>query len=214
MANKFNTYNESFQGNALPGNWTAFTGGSATLSYSSAGAQVNYPATTSSSTDGDITLATQYDLTANRVFLNIRGVPTGSTSSDCAFKLRASGSGSNLIGWLWEGGTMFAQQVVATVQSNLTSFAFNATAHAWWSIRETAGTTYWETSPDGINWTVRFSVANPITVTSMDCLIAGTCFGVDTNNTPFIWRSFNLNNSIHPVNRGPRPHPFSPGLAR
>src|SRR5512139_3874531 len=38
---------------------------------------------------------------------------------------------------------------------NTTSVTYNATDHRWWRIRESAGTIYWDTSPDGNNWTNR-----------------------------------------------------------
>ncbi len=214
MASKFNTINEPFTGVALPGGWATFAAGSATFAYSTGGAQVVYPASTSNTFDGEVNTTTQYDLTGNRVFVNVLNVPAGATSTDCFMTVRASGSNTNRLEILWEAGTLYMQKIVASAQTNLTSFTYNATTHAWWSIRENGGTTYWETSPDGINWTVQFSATNPITVTSMDYDIGSACFGVDNNNTAFTWRSFNLNNPSHPVNRGLRPHLFSPGLAR
>src|SRR5690606_15594236 len=38
---------------------------------------------------------------------------------------------------------------------------YNAVDHAWVRIREDAGTLYWETAPDGHDWTVRRSVESP-----------------------------------------------------
>jgi len=39
------------------------------------------------------------------------------------------------------------------------SFPYNAVNHAWWKIRESGGTAFFETSPDGLNWTAFHSVA-------------------------------------------------------
>jgi hypothetical protein len=38
---------------------------------------------------------------------------------------------------------------------------YDPDAHAWLRLRETAGTLYWETSPDGIGWTTRRSATSP-----------------------------------------------------
>src|SRR5512139_903105 len=38
---------------------------------------------------------------------------------------------------------------------NATSITYNATDHRWWRVRESAGTIYWDTSPDGNTWTNR-----------------------------------------------------------
>jgi hypothetical protein len=34
---------------------------------------------------------------------------------------------------------------------------YSATSHAWWRIRETSGSVYWETSADGQTWTIQAS---------------------------------------------------------
>jgi hypothetical protein len=41
---------------------------------------------------------------------------------------------------------------------------FDPSAHAWWRLRETSGTTYYETSADGHAFSVQGSVATPIGV--------------------------------------------------
>jgi len=38
---------------------------------------------------------------------------------------------------------------------------YDPTAHRWWRYREADGTLYWDTSPDGVNWTTRSSVTTP-----------------------------------------------------
>jgi hypothetical protein len=38
---------------------------------------------------------------------------------------------------------------------------YSATAHAWLRVRETGGTTYWDTSPDAATWTNRRSLTSP-----------------------------------------------------
>ncbi|GAA2929827.1 hypothetical protein [Streptomyces enissocaesilis] len=38
---------------------------------------------------------------------------------------------------------------------------YDPVAHAWLRLREDAGTLYWETSPDGMAWTVRRTAATP-----------------------------------------------------
>jgi len=47
------------------------------------------------------------------------------------------------------------------VDATQTLITFNATDHAWWRIRESAGTCYWDTSPDGIAWINRKTQASP-----------------------------------------------------
>jgi hypothetical protein len=42
-----------------------------------------------------------------------------------------------------------------------TTIAFSDTDHAWWRIRETGGTVFWDTAPDGLTWTNRKSQTSP-----------------------------------------------------
>lgn len=58
------------------------------------------------------------------------------------------------------GSSLFLRLIVATTVTD-TVIPYDATAHAWWRIREDAGTVYWETSPDGATWTTRRSAATP-----------------------------------------------------
>ncbi|MET9517034.1 hypothetical protein [Streptomyces sp. NPDC002994] len=46
--------------------------------------------------------------------------------------------------------------------------AYDPAAHAWLRLREDAGTLRWETSPDGLTWTVRRSAATPAWATQTD----------------------------------------------
>lgn len=170
--------------------WTQFTGGSATMSYSGPGAAVVFPGTTSSSTDGDLSSATTYSLISSQALMSVTSVSGASAANtDCVLRLKADAS--NYVQIFYEAGTIFFSKVVATVQTNITSTAYSAATHAWWQIRESSGTTYWETSKDGLTWTTQTSQANPITLTALTVVIGGISFGVDTNATSFRFRFFN-----------------------
>lgn len=196
-----NTLQDPFIGaNLNTALWTQFTGGSATMSYGN-GASTVFPATTSGSTDGDLSSIGTFDMTGNGAFLNVMSVPlAAAANTDCSFLLKKDAS--NYLQIQVEAGTIFAQKVVANVQTNITSQAYSPTKHAWWQIRESGGTTFWEFSTNPLNgWTLFTSQANPITVTAMTVLIAGVCFGVDTNPAPFTFRYFNV-----PFANGPYRH--------
>ncbi len=64
---------------------------------------------------------------------------------------------SNAVGFDVEWGTLyFIYSSNGTWHG--TSVPYSAANHASWRIREASGTTYWETSADGANWTQRWSV--------------------------------------------------------
>lgn len=187
-----NNLQDLFNQNTLnTGKWTQFIGGSATMSYSSTGAQVTFPVATTSSTDGDITSKLPYDLTSSTAYLQVLGVSgVSATSTDCALWLRIDGS--NWVRWVYEAGTLFAQYQVAGVTTTLFSVTYSAVTHLYWRIRESGGTTFWDTSADGSSYINQASVANPIALTNLFVLISGTSFGVDISPTPFIWNNFNI----------------------
>lgn len=170
--------------------WTQFTGGSATVSYSALGAQTNFPATTSSSTDGDISSIATYDMTSSSIFAQILGVSgSGATHTDCQFATRIDSS--NYLRWVYEAGTIFAQWSLAGSTTTEFSVAYNAATHKYWKIGESAGTITWSTSADGVTFTSRATTGDPISVSALTVLIAGTCFGADTSPTPFKWNNLN-----------------------
>jgi hypothetical protein len=63
--------------------------------------------------------------------------------------------GSNYVQWLYQQGTLYGISIVGGVRTNVAVLTYDSVAHAWWRIRESAGTTYWETTADGSAWTQR-----------------------------------------------------------
>lgn len=87
------------------------------------------------------------------------------TATNALTQVNVTYDSSNFIGFQQKGGTLYAFKVVAGVTTNVSTAAYNATNHRWWRIRESGGTTYWDTSTDGLTWTNFTSTANPITLT-------------------------------------------------
>lgn len=205
FSNKIGDFVDAFNQTTLNiGRWVQFTAGSATMAYASTGASTTFPTTSSSSTDGDIDSTMGYDLTGSSVILHVISKTSG-TSNDNNLTLKAANSLTNIYQWQIENGTLFAQYVVASAQTNAFSVAYSATTHAWLRIRESGGTTFWDTSTDGITWTNRFSVANKITLTNLFIDIGAVSFGVDTSAGTYKWASLN----IAPVVTVPTPRTLS-----
>ena len=76
--------------------------------------------------------------------------------------------------------------------TDLGAITLDTTAHRWCRIRESNGTIYVDTAPDGSTWTNRWSVANPWPVTAMYAYLwaggGGADYGVfdNVNTTPSI----------------------------
>lgn len=60
---------------------------------------------------------------------------------------------------------------VGFVDQSSQTLGYDATDHAWLRIRESGGTLYWETAPDGRTWTVRFSTLSPSWVSATDIAV-------------------------------------------
>lgn len=181
---------DRFDQNALNASlWSQFTGGSATFTYGPTGAQVNFPSSSTSSTDGDITSNSAYNLTGSAASLQVLSVASVTTFADNTIQLIQSAG--NVLAMQVENGIIYAQKVVAGSQTNVASLTYNATTMKWWRIRESGGTIFWDYSADGLSWTNLGSVANPFAVTALTVNISGTCFQAETNPGTFKWNNFN-----------------------
>jgi hypothetical protein len=75
---------------------------------------------------------------------------------------------------LVENGTTLIAGVFNTAdEGQRNSIAFAADQHRYWRIREAAGTTYWETSPDRADWTELHSEANPFPPEHVHGIVSG-----------------------------------------
>jgi hypothetical protein len=81
--------------------------------------------------------------------------------------LTASKDGSNWINMaVWDGVIGVTRKVAGTL-SHPCTLPYVPERHRWLRLREEAGTTYWETSPDGDAWEVLYSQANPFILTAL-----------------------------------------------
>jgi hypothetical protein len=150
---KWGAYSTNFPGSGttLPSGWFGY--GTRSIS----GNKLRYPITGSNYAG-----ATRYgdDLLASQILCRVEPGATGVCGID-----------------VYDGGTIRAQiqfnggTITFKVNgSTLASMAYNATDHAWWQVRESAGTLYLETSPTGApgTWTTRGSAATPAGMDTAD----------------------------------------------
>ncbi len=195
---KISTLVDPFVSTALNTNlWNQFTAGGATFTYGN-GCTVNYPASATSSTDGDLSSSLTYDLTASSAFLEVLSVPNAGTNADAAFELRVDAN--NMFLFEVEASAIYAQYLVGGARTTLNSVLFNPVTQKWWRIREAAGTIYWEVSSDGLTWSIYASVANPLVITALTVVISGTCYQNETNAGAFTWMNLNTPSSEGPYN--------------
>jgi hypothetical protein len=105
-----------------------------------------------------------YTLTGSSVHVRVFPPAAGGTAVYAAAQLVVSTptDGTDLIMEINAAtGLLYAANRVGYSDGSQVSIAYSATGHAWLRIREAAGTTYWETSPDGLAWTTRRSSTSP-----------------------------------------------------
>lgn len=93
------------------------------------------------------------DLRGSSATVRVTRVPDGA-SSEVWLDLAQSTDNSSKVSIIYTGGIIQFRESVQG-RTDVTNLTYSATSHAWWRIREAAGVTYWETSPDGSAWTVR-----------------------------------------------------------
>lgn len=188
---KMATLQDNFTGNTLNATlWSSATGGTTTLSYSENGVSVNLPATATGSDAGIVYSNTTYDLTGS--YLAARILVTPNPATNAYGDLQAQISNENLVGWNIQGGTLEARYVLSGSITGVTSFSYNPGLHVFWRVRESGGTTYWDTSPNGTDWTNRASVANPITETALVAQVSASCYEPETSPGHFVLNSLNV----------------------
>lgn len=118
--------------------------------------------------------ARQYTLTGSKTTVRLVTVPspTGATSATCTFMVNAVTSGTR-IGFVVNSVTNQLQlkSDVSFSDAGQVNLTHSKTDHAWLRIREASGTVYWETSPNGSDWTVRRSAATPAWVGTDQVLV-------------------------------------------
>jgi len=143
---------------------------------------------------------TLYDWTSSAGYVQVLDFGDQSQANHIVcFEAIDTGGGANRIIVQATNGNLQAWKWVSNVQTQIGSnIALDQTNHRWLRIRESGGTTFWDTAPDGVNWTNRWSAANPITMTALYPLIVAGTSG-DTNPNSGAFDNFNC----------PEPSPFS-----
>ena len=86
----------------------------------------------------------------------------GSSATSVSMWIYSQTSGTRLR-WSYNavGNTLRAASEVGAVDADAVYVPYDPIAHAWIRIRQSGATLYFETSPDGWDWTVRRSLASP-----------------------------------------------------
>lgn len=108
-------------------------------------------------------------------YVHVQVVPPaadGATEAYAQLLVLSSTSGTNIT---FEIDTASNTVLMATrinfIDESSQTLGYSSADHAWLRIRETSGTVYWETAPDGRTWTVRHSTTSPTWVADADIAV-------------------------------------------
>ncbi|MEV0441801.1 hypothetical protein AB0I84_35135 [Streptomyces spectabilis] len=112
-----------------------------------------------------------WTLTGSKVTVKVAALPTAGAASTCVAGIYvASETAGTYLAFEHNRvtGQLLCLSTVGYTDGAATVLTYNPALHGWLRIRESAGTTYWETSHDGYAWTVRRSLATPAWVGTDD----------------------------------------------
>ncbi|MEU1008205.1 LamG-like jellyroll fold domain-containing protein [Streptomyces sp. NPDC005890] len=119
--------------------------------------------------DTSFTSAREWSLQSSRLTAKLATVPQANGSSNAAASMWVTSTTSGTrLGWRYDAvaGVLAAMSQTGFSDPTPTNLTYSAIDHAWLRVREWLGTVYWETSGDGVTWTVRRTLATPSWVTS------------------------------------------------
>ena len=144
-----------------------------------------------------------YDLTSSQAVISVMGTPSAVTNAYGFLTLGPAGT--TYLEWIILGGTLTANYYISGTKTTLVNLTYSPVTHAWWRIRESGGTSYWDTSPDGLSWVNQASVADPFTETQLFADIGAGCYENETNPGSFVVSDFNVTPAIAPAAALPGP---------
>jgi hypothetical protein len=135
-----------------------------------------------------LTAGQAYDLTTSSFFAKVTVPPVGSGSRETMMNVFSQSAlpQDNKIRIYCNGTTLSAQTILAGTLATVNSTAYNATTHAWWRIRETGGTVFYDYSPDSQAWTNFASVTAPAFVNKVAAGFASGYWGTESASDTYI----------------------------
>ena len=149
---------------------------------SATGGRLSLPVLSSYAAGCDTNTKGLYDLTGSSALVEAITPAVGAGGKEIFFEIQVdSANGESM--YVSGSSLYFREKVGGT--PNQTSIPYNATTHRWWRMRESGGSIFWDTSPDGTNWVNQRSKVAGISVTSMLVLFSAGYYGTESASTAF-----------------------------
>ncbi|MEW2301969.1 hypothetical protein AB0958_18680 [Streptomyces sp. NPDC006655] len=135
--------------------WGSITAGTATLD--TANDEVSLAVPTASGATNTFGTSTLYDATGSYVYAQVTVAANGAGNTKSIMRVRYDAN--NSIAIRYESGVFRLAVQNSGTTTNTTLPTYDPHMHRWWRLRESAGSFYADTSPDGLNWTTLASLA-------------------------------------------------------
>lgn len=197
---KFATLTDTFTATSLDtGKWNYSDGVSddPTVSYTSSGVNIAFPASSTSNTSGSISANNSYDLTDSEIVIKVDAVPLSSTNAEGIIWLKQSNAawnnGQDWIRMFKDATSLYFQSWDGGGIKLNASITYDADAHRWWKIHHSSSTLRFSTSPDGIVWTQQATTSvYAMNIASLWLEINALCYKAESNPGSFKVRNFNV----------------------
>lgn len=187
FAAAISTLTDNFDDNSISASWTADNSGGGTV------LETNQEIEMTSDLNGGSNYfftATTYDLTGTQVTIKL--VDAGNQAlNSWAVHFFLYKSGTEALSWRINLGNIKAIYGSWATGTTGATAAYDSNVYKYLKIREASGTTYWDYSTDGLNWTNFYSIANPfaVTVLEWDAAIVSTA---EASTTTLKFDDFNI----------------------
>jgi hypothetical protein len=136
------------------------------------GGQLTISLVPNQSSSATYATSTSFDLTGSSVVVEVPTAVTSASGSETAVSLFLPGDNGIELSES-QNHLHFGVQKAGTWTSN-GSMIYTAALQRWWRLRESAGTLYWDTSPDGKNWTSQAQLTPiPFPIDAVDLYLGG-----------------------------------------
>jgi hypothetical protein len=181
---------DTFSGSTPDPQWYPFSHGGVTPSQSGGELVITLPATTAGGSNyGGYDSARRFDLRGSRTFVEVN--QTVSTAGNAQTDFQVDGPKGEALSVSEEAGMLFATVSNGSSTSTLGSMPYDAVAQRWWQLRESQGTVYFETSPDGVTFTAFAMTPTPAFAPFVDVLLDAGTYQAETSTG--VARFANLN---------------------
>lgn len=189
---------DDFNDNSLDtAKWTNASSGTATVAETGQQIVMTPAASVAGANYAVLDSAKPYNLLGSNCYVQLVSAMNLGANKDSSFFVYIDAN--NAVGFILQFSatvmTLKTMQKVAgvtTLAVTIFSAATYDATHRWLRIREASGTTYWDTSADGVSWSNRHNIANPIALGAVQVeMDAGTVASVASPGT-MVWDNLNV----------------------